>query len=50
MRKVKWEIRNNYMTGKNFKEYDEFTYECRDDDVWITISTPLPKEQKPKSS
>jgi len=41
MRKVKWEITNNFKSGKEFKEYDKFTYECKDDDVWVTTETPV---------
>lgn len=44
MRKVRWEITNNFKTGKDFKEYDKFTYECKDDDVWVTTETPLAKK------
>ncbi len=41
MRKVRWEITNNFKVGKDFKEYDKFTYECKDDDVWVTTETPI---------
>lgn len=40
MRKVRWEITNNFKTGKDFKEYDKFTYECKDDDIWVTTEIP----------
>ena len=50
MRKVRWEITNNFKTGKYFKEYDKFTYECKDDDIWVTTETPLAEESKDKTS
>ena len=50
MRKVRWEITNNFKVGKDFKEYDKFTYECKDDDVWVTTETPMAKKQPEKSS
>mgnify|MGYP001589273200 CR=1 FL=1 len=40
MKKVRWEITNNFKVGKDFKEYDKFTYECKDDDVWVTTEIP----------
>ena len=43
MRKVRWEITNNFKTGKDFKEYDKFTYECKDDDIWLTTEIPMAK-------
>jgi hypothetical protein len=48
MRKVRWEITNNFKVGKDFKEYDKFTYECRDDDIWVTTEIPLTKEASNK--
>lgn len=41
MRKVRWEITNNFELGKDFKEYDKFTYECKHDDVWVTTEMPM---------
>lgn len=41
MRKVRWEITNNVKVGKDFKEYDKVTYECKDDDIWVTTEIPL---------
>jgi len=41
MRKVRWEITNNFKTGKDFKEYDKVTYECKDDDIWVTTEIPM---------
>jgi hypothetical protein len=41
MRKVRWEITNNLKTGKGFKEYDKFTYKCKDDDIWVTTEIPV---------
>jgi uncharacterized protein YaiI (UPF0178 family) len=50
MRKVRWEITNNLKVGKNFKEYDKFTYQCKDDDVWVTTEIPLATKPAAKSS
>ena len=50
MRKVRWEITNNFKTGKDFKEYDKRTYECPDDDIWATTEVPLAKKTKEKPS
>lgn len=50
MRKVRWEITNNFKTGKDFKEYDKFTYECKDDDIWVTTEVPIVKKPAEKSS
>ncbi|MBI1857125.1 hypothetical protein HY003_02775 [Candidatus Saccharibacteria bacterium] len=41
MRKVRWEITNNFKTGKDFREYDKVTYECKDDDIWVTTEIPM---------
>jgi hypothetical protein len=49
MRKVRWEITNNFKVGKDFKEYDKYTYECKDDDIWVTTETPLAKKTTQKS-
>ena len=43
MRKVRWEITNNFKFGKDFKEYDKVTYECKDDDIWVTTEIPSEK-------
>jgi hypothetical protein len=48
MRKVRWEITNNFKTGKDFKEYDKFTFECKEDDIWVT--TEIPMTAKPKNT
>ena len=53
MRKVRWEITNNFKTGKDFREYDKFTYECKDDDIWLTTEIPtseMPTKPTNKSS
>jgi hypothetical protein len=49
MRKVRWEITNNFKSGKEFKEYDKYTYECKDDDIWVTIETPIAEKPTNKS-
>jgi hypothetical protein len=41
MRKVRWEITNNFKVGKDFREYDKVTYECKDDDIWVTTEIPM---------
>ena len=48
MRKVRWEITNNFKVGKDFKEYDKFTYECKDDDIWVTTEAPMSKKSVEK--
>jgi len=40
MRKVRWEITNNGQSGKDYKEYEKNTYQCKVDDVWITVEEP----------
>jgi len=50
MRKVRWEITNNFKVGKDFKEYDKYTYECKADDVWVTTEVPMTKKPIVKSS
>lgn len=46
MRKVRWEITNNFKIGKEFKEYDKVTYECKDDDIWLTSEIPMDQHAK----
>lgn len=41
MQKVRWELTNNFKIGSDFKEYDKFTYECKDEDIWVTTEIPL---------
>jgi hypothetical protein len=50
MRKVRWEITNNFKSGKDFKEYDKVTYECKDDDIWVTTEIPMDEKVKNTSS
>lgn len=50
MRKVRWEITNNFKVGKEFTEYDRYTYECKNDDVWVTTETPINKLTNEKLS
>lgn len=45
MRKVRWEITNNFKVGKDFREYDKYTYECKDDDIWVTTEVPMAKSE-----
>lgn len=46
MRKVRWEITNNFRTGADFVEYDKDTYQCVADDVWVSIETPINDDRK----
>ncbi len=46
MRRFSWEITNNFKIGKDFTEYDKFTYECRDDDIWVTTEIPMDEKSK----
>ena len=39
--KVGNQVTNNLKTGKEYKEYDKEIYQCQDDDIWVTIETPL---------
>lgn len=41
MRKIRWEISNNYKIGPEFQEYDKNTYECKDDDIWVSTEIPI---------
>ncbi len=50
MRKVRWEVTSNLKTGKDFKEYDKFTYKCKDDDIWVTTEIPAAEKSTTKSS
>ncbi|MHB1864667.1 MAG: hypothetical protein ACYCPS_00670 [Candidatus Saccharimonadales bacterium] len=49
MRKVRWEITNNFKVGKDFIEYDKYTYQCLEDDVWVTVETPIDKKTVEKT-
>jgi hypothetical protein len=52
MRKVRWEITNNFKMTDDFVEYDKVTYQCKEDDVWLTTEIPMvqptAKNKKPK--
>jgi hypothetical protein len=41
MHEFRHEVTNNLKTGNDFKEYDRFYYECKDDDIWVTTEVPL---------
>lgn len=49
MHKVRLEITNNFKVGSDFKEYDKYTYECRDDDMWVTTEVPAVEKIKTDS-
>ena len=48
MKKVRWEISNNFKMADAYKEYDKFTYECKDDDVWVSTEIPMSEKAEPK--
>lgn len=50
MREVRQEITSNLKAGKDFKEYDKFTYKCKDDDIWVTTEIPLIEKSTSKST
>jgi len=50
MRKVRWEITNNFRSGKDFREYDKVTYECKADDVWLSTEIPLADKPETKAN
>lgn len=50
MRKVRWEITNNFKVGKDSKEYDKLTYECKDDDIWVTTEIPVTEKKSKDAS
>lgn len=41
MKMVGWQLTNNQKTDKDFKEYDKVTYQCINDDIWVTTETPV---------
>ncbi len=41
MKKVRWELSNNFKIKELYREYDKNTYECAEDDVWVTVETPV---------
>ncbi len=49
MRKVRWKITNNFKVGSDFKEYDKYAYECRENDVWVTTEVPAAEKIKAES-
>ena len=44
MRKVRWEITNNFKVGSKFAEYDKVTFHCEAEDVWLSTEVPMPKQ------
>jgi hypothetical protein len=50
MRRVRRGITKNFKVGKDFREYDKFTFECRDDDVWVVTETPIIKKPHDKQA
>lgn len=50
MRKIRWEVTNNFKVGADFKEYDKNSYACMTDDVWISVETPLEAPQESKDT
>jgi hypothetical protein len=45
MKKVRWEISNNFKMADQYKEYDKNTYECKADDIWVTVETPIIEQE-----
>jgi hypothetical protein len=48
MKKVRWEITNNFKMAEDFAEYDKVTYQCKDDDVWVSTEIPMKQAEKSK--
>ena len=46
MRKVRWEITNNFKVGSEFVEYDKVTYHCEAEDIWLSTEIPMPKKPR----
>jgi len=46
MKKVRWEISNNFRTDELYKEYDKTLYECKTDDVWVSVETPIKQKKQ----
>ncbi len=46
MRKVRWEITNNFRVGSEFVEYDKVTYHCEAEDIWLSTEIPMPKKPR----
>lgn len=44
MRKVRWEVSNNFKMAELYREYDKTTYECKQDDVWVSVEIPVKDE------
>lgn len=48
MKKVRWELTSNFKTDRDKKEYDKCTYECKEDDIWLTTEIPVEKDIQSK--
>lgn len=46
MKKVRWEITNNFKMADSYKEYDKVTYECKNDDIWVSTEIPIVKPEQ----
>ena len=40
MSQIRKEVTSNLKTGNDFKEYDKLTYQCPQDDIWVTAEFP----------
>lgn len=50
MRKTSWAITNNGRGSENYKEYERLSYECQNDEVWITTEMPLKVSDTPSKA
>lgn len=41
MKVVEKRVTNNGKMGENYKEYQRILYLCKQDDIWITVETPI---------
>lgn len=41
MKKVSWELSNNFKIEEFYLEYDKNIYECAEDDVWVAPEPPV---------
>ena len=41
MQEVRQEVTSNLKTGSDLQEYDKVTYQCQEDDIWVTVEVPI---------
>ncbi len=49
MKKVRWEITNNFKAGADYVEYDKDTFECTNDDIWVNVEIPMTENTEPQA-